>query len=325
MLLDTNYHRLFYQLGIRVGVSRLLPGSVGEDPRRQLLVRTADASDRTTAAIVREAYQTLSSLEQRAPQAVNFVVSYPAVSTWLLSTATHLYRGRISVAQSARLAAVAAAAAVRAAVTETIDIPVQSRVDGIVQLPSLGTGRLPPGPVRLSTSPDVVPLAAADKHIEVPLRTGPAGLVCADCPRNTRVFDWTCWSTGGSRAGWGARWSLAGTNWTRESSLTGRRCWPRVGDYSCPTTAPWPPKWPRFTACSCRWQHPPLTEPARRRVKHSDALPCRCRPIRGRPHSSWRTRFSMPNSWCLPSFFLWYTTQLGRRSIRLGAEIRALH
>lgn len=133
-----------------------------------MLAHTANASDKTTATIVREAYRTLSSLEQRAPRAVDFVVSYPAVSAWLLSTATHVHQGRISVAQSARLATVAAAAAVRAAVTETVDIPTQSRVDGIVRLPSLGTVRLPSGPVRLMTSPDVMILAAGDKRIEVP-------------------------------------------------------------------------------------------------------------------------------------------------------------
>ncbi|MGH3696874.1 MAG: HEXXH motif domain-containing protein [Pseudonocardiaceae bacterium] len=133
-----------------------------------MLADTADASDPTTAAIVREAYRTLGALEQRSPQAVDFVVNYPAVSAWLLRTATHVHQGRISAAQPARLATVAASAAVRAAVTETVDIPAQSRVDGIVRLPSLGTVRLPPGAVRLSTSPEVVILSAGDKHIEVP-------------------------------------------------------------------------------------------------------------------------------------------------------------
>jgi HEXXH motif-containing protein len=133
-----------------------------------MLAHTADANDRTTAAIVQEAYRTLSTLEQRAPAAVDFVVNYPAVSAWLMSTATHVHQGRISAAQPARLATVAAAAAVRAAVTETIDIPVQSRIDGIVRLPSLGAVRLPSGPVRLSTSPDVMILTTGDKHVEVP-------------------------------------------------------------------------------------------------------------------------------------------------------------
>jgi uncharacterized protein len=133
-----------------------------------MLARTADASDPRTAAIAREAYHTLSSLEQCASQAVDFVVNYPAVSAWLLSTATHIHRGRISAAQPARLAAVAAAAAVRAGVTETIDMPAQSRMDGVVRLPSLGTARLPSGPVRIITSPDIVILAAKDKHIEMP-------------------------------------------------------------------------------------------------------------------------------------------------------------
>ena len=132
-----------------------------------MLADTADAGDSTTAAIVREAYRTLGALEQRTPRAVDFVVNYPAVSAWLLSTATHVHRGRISAAQPARLATVAAAAAVRAAVTETIDIPAQSRVDGIVRLPSLGTVRLPSGPIRLSISPEVVIITAGDDHIEV--------------------------------------------------------------------------------------------------------------------------------------------------------------
>lgn len=133
-----------------------------------MLAETADATDRTTAAIVREAYRTLVSLEQEATHAVEFVVNYPAVSAWLLNTATQLYRGRIAAAQPARLAAVAAAAAVRASVTATIDIPAQSRVNEIIRLPSLGTARLPAGPARLSTSPDVVVLAAGNKRVELP-------------------------------------------------------------------------------------------------------------------------------------------------------------
>lgn len=133
-----------------------------------MLAETADATDRTTAAIVREAYRTLVSLEQQAPHAVKFVVNYPAVSAWLLNTATQLHWGRVAAAQPARLAAVAAAAAVRASVTATIDIPAQSRVGGVIRLPSLGAARLPPGPARLSTSPDVVVLAAGNKRVELP-------------------------------------------------------------------------------------------------------------------------------------------------------------
>lgn len=133
-----------------------------------MLAEMADAAGHTTAAIVQDAYRVVVSLEQRAAHAVDFVVNYPAVSAWLLSTATHVHRGKISAAQPARLAAVAAAAAVRAGVTATVDIPEQSRVDGVVQLPSLGAARLPAGPVRLSTSPDVVILAAGGQRIEVP-------------------------------------------------------------------------------------------------------------------------------------------------------------
>jgi HEXXH motif-containing protein len=99
---------------------------------------------------------------------VDFVVNYPAVSAWLLNTATQLHRGRIAVAQPARLAAVAAAAAVRAFVTATIDIPAQSRVGEVIQLPSLGAALLPAGPARVTTSPDGVVLAAGGKRVVLP-------------------------------------------------------------------------------------------------------------------------------------------------------------
>ncbi|MGH3548653.1 MAG: aKG-HExxH-type peptide beta-hydroxylase [Pseudonocardiaceae bacterium] len=133
-----------------------------------MLAETAEATDRTTAAIVREAYQTLVSLEQQASHAVDFVVNYPAVSAWLLNTATQLHRGRTAAAQPARLANVAAAAAARASVTATVEIPAQSRVDGVIQLPSLGIARLPAGPARVTVSPDVVALVAGGKRVELP-------------------------------------------------------------------------------------------------------------------------------------------------------------
>jgi len=96
------------------------------------------------------------------------VLDYPAVSAWLLDSATHLHHGRVAAARPERLAAVAAAAAVRAEVAATVDIPERSRVDGVLRLPSLGAARLPAGPARLTTSPEAVTLAAGGNRLAIP-------------------------------------------------------------------------------------------------------------------------------------------------------------
>jgi HEXXH motif-containing protein len=104
--------------------------------------------------LARDAYDLLCETERDTPEAVAAVLDYPTVGAWALRTALELDRGDVAGAEPQRMAAVAAAAAVRAGAPARL--PVIPRVDGRVVLPSLGVAALPDGsgPVRFVSDPD---------------------------------------------------------------------------------------------------------------------------------------------------------------------------
>jgi HEXXH motif-containing protein len=90
-------------------------------------------ADEAGAEPVRESYRALTRLYDRAPDRVDRMVRYPAVGVWALGTLQALREGRD--ARPERMAALAAAAAVRAGVPFEARLP--AGLDGVL-LPSLG-------------------------------------------------------------------------------------------------------------------------------------------------------------------------------------------
>ncbi|MER6947191.1 FxsB family cyclophane-forming radical SAM/SPASM peptide maturase [Nonomuraea sp. NPDC000554] len=108
-----------------------------ERSKHLLLVRgvldAAHRADHPRWAEVRRAYDLLATIESRHPEAVDTVVRHPSVGAW----ARHAVR---TLEAPEQLAALAAAAAIRAGFTCEVDVPV---ADGVITLPSLGQITLP--------------------------------------------------------------------------------------------------------------------------------------------------------------------------------------
>jgi HEXXH motif-containing protein len=148
------------------------------------------------AVFVVEAFRRLVDLERAAPAAVAAVVHYPPVAAWLLRTVRDLESadpaswvgsvggvgGPPAGSAGARpefLAAVVAAAAVRGRVpieldlTGAADAETQTRSAitagrSVVTLPSVGTARLPAGPVRLRMTARGAELSGGGAVVGVP-------------------------------------------------------------------------------------------------------------------------------------------------------------
>lgn len=92
------------------------------------------------AALARQAYELLATIQQQAPVEVDAVIRHPAVGAWAWRTLRAL-RGDLPMAgaEPGRFAALAAAAAVRSGTPCTLDVPV---TNGAITLPSLGMATL---------------------------------------------------------------------------------------------------------------------------------------------------------------------------------------
>jgi HEXXH motif-containing protein len=97
--------------------------------RRMLLLKVV----RELAPDADDAWQTLVSADRRAPDAVRQVLTYPAVGTWM-ARAVRNVRGDVADEMD-YLGSVAAAAAIRAGMPTSIDVPVWH---GRVNLPTIG-------------------------------------------------------------------------------------------------------------------------------------------------------------------------------------------
>lgn len=155
--------------------------SAAQYSKHVLLIRgvldTAECTGHPGRHAARAGYDLLSAVQQADPGAVDAVLRHSPVGAWARRTVLVL-RGEADPAPFAvpeQLAALAAAAAVRARMPATIPLPV---VDGAVVLPSLGRARLPgrTGTATVTVTPDGATLAAdgatvaipADPHVDAP-------------------------------------------------------------------------------------------------------------------------------------------------------------
>lgn len=105
------------------------------------VVTTAEACGHGQSALARRGYDLLAAVQGQDPAAVSSVIRHPSVGAWARRTAAALRGGSgMPGATPGGLAAVAAAAAIRAGVPAEIEVPVH---DGLVMLPSVGAA----GPV----------------------------------------------------------------------------------------------------------------------------------------------------------------------------------
>lgn len=118
-----------------VSASTMAELQAGQYSRRLLLLKVV----RELAADAEDSWQTLVAADQRSPEAVRQVLSYPAVGTWLvraISKARGIVADDVPVtAELDYLGSVAAAAAIRAGVPASIHVPVWH---GRVTLPTIG-------------------------------------------------------------------------------------------------------------------------------------------------------------------------------------------
>lgn len=114
--------------------------------RRTVSLAAAAGHDEADAA--RLAYGHLSDIQERDPGAVSAVIGHPAVGAWAREVVRTLESAEHDAAASpAQLAAVAAAAAIRARLPFAAEIPV---LDGSAMLPSLGRASASAGQLRVS-------------------------------------------------------------------------------------------------------------------------------------------------------------------------------
>jgi HEXXH motif-containing protein len=143
---------------------RLLAGA--ELSKHVALVRSlaglAETRDHPHLPAIRSAYETLSEVRRVAPRAFSAVLGYPAVGAWALRTVLALRRGADRTARPERLAAVAAAAAIRGGVPARLTLPGTD-----VELPSLGAATLP-GPASVQVHADGAEIIYAGTRVELP-------------------------------------------------------------------------------------------------------------------------------------------------------------
>jgi uncharacterized protein len=126
-----------------------------EHSKHRILIRAvvdmAKAAGRPEDRLVHAGYELLEEVWRHDPDAADVVIRYPCVGAWAL----HTYRGDQAIpgASPGWLAAVAAAAAIRAELPAEIEVPV---VGGAVTLPTLGAA-IADGPTAIvRTSPGTV-------------------------------------------------------------------------------------------------------------------------------------------------------------------------
>ena len=121
------------------------------------VVATAEAAGHEQQALARQGYDLLAFVQGHDPGAVTSVIRHPSVGAWARRTVAALRGGpAMPGATPGGLAAVAAAAAMRAGVPVEIEVPVNA---GLVMLPSVGAV----GPV----DAEVATVRSADGHTEV--------------------------------------------------------------------------------------------------------------------------------------------------------------
>lgn len=137
--------------------------------RRLLLVRgvvaRSVASGHPEAADAARGFATLSALQEEAPAAIDDVLRHPSTAAWAQRTVRALAADPPDAAPG-RLAALAAAAAVRTCGRHTVEVDVR---DGRLSLPSLGTAAVTPGRAAVHVDGARAWVAAADgRTVRIP-------------------------------------------------------------------------------------------------------------------------------------------------------------
>ncbi|GAA3573079.1 HEXXH motif domain-containing protein [Nonomuraea rosea] len=128
------------------------------------VVERAAAIGHPDAAMTAGAYDRLAALQDDAPGPVESVLLYPAVGAWLRSTLLLLDRDPAH-ADPGRLAAVAAAAAVRARAPLTIEARAGG---GSLLLPSVGEAHVPDGPATVRSTPGGAEIISPGGDVTIP-------------------------------------------------------------------------------------------------------------------------------------------------------------
>jgi HEXXH motif-containing protein len=142
----------------------------GQYSKHVLLLRgvldTAGATGHRQASIAQAGYDLLADIESVDPAAVHAVVGYPSVGAWAVRTLQAL-RGAPAVphAEPSGLAAVAAAAAIRAGIPAEVAVPV---IDGRVTLPSLGAANVADDSATVHSRADGAEVISAGLPIKMP-------------------------------------------------------------------------------------------------------------------------------------------------------------
>lgn len=130
------------------------------------IVEAAQAGDATQARFARIGWEALTEVERRDRDVAAWVTGYPAVGAWAIGTLRAMQvSARPPWAVPARLAAVAAAAAVRAGTDA--EIPVLP-VAGALSLPSLGTARVTADSAVVHSRPGHAEIRWAHGRVEIP-------------------------------------------------------------------------------------------------------------------------------------------------------------
>ena len=149
--------------------------AVAEQSKHRILLRSvsaaAQAADATQARYASIGWEVLTEVERRDRDAAERVMRYPAVGAWAVTTLNAQDRdGGPLGAVPARLAAVAAAAAVRSGLD--IEVPVLP-VAGVVSLPSLGVARVGADSAVVHSHPERAEIRWAHGRVEIPRQGRP--------------------------------------------------------------------------------------------------------------------------------------------------------
>ncbi|TDC05724.1 HEXXH motif domain-containing protein [Nonomuraea longispora] len=128
------------------------------------LVESAATTGHPAAGRTADAYDRLAALQDDAPDAVEAVVCYPAVGAWLRSTLLALGSDP-EQARPDQLAAVTAAAAIRARAQLSIEVRTSS---GALFLPSLGEVRVPGGTATVRSTAGGAEVVSGSARVVIP-------------------------------------------------------------------------------------------------------------------------------------------------------------
>jgi HEXXH motif-containing protein len=145
--------------------------AAAEHSKHDILLRgvlaAAQAADATQARYASVGWEVLNEANRRDRDAAARVMRYPAVGAWAVSTLSAPDTdGRAPGAVPARLAAVAAAAAVRSGLD--VEVPVLP-VAGVVSLPSLGAARVAADSAVVHSHPGGAEVRWPHGRVEIPL------------------------------------------------------------------------------------------------------------------------------------------------------------